>query len=68
MSGLDPYIFSVALTLFLLIGAIELTVEKLISLVRMVRKLKAALRGEELSLPPRSEAQTVSRPYDQDRK
>jgi len=68
MSELDPYIFSTALTLFLLIGAIEVTIEKLISLVRMVRKLKVALKGDELSLSPRTEAQSVSRPYDQDRK
>ena len=67
MSELDPYIFSTALTLFLLIGAIEVTIEKLISLVRMVRKLKVALKGDD-SLSPRTEAQAVSRPYDEDYK
>lgn len=61
MSGLDPYIFSIALTLFLLLGAVELTVEKLISLLRTIRKLKAVIRGEPLSLPPRSLDETRSR-------
>jgi hypothetical protein len=52
MSGLDPYIFSMALTLFLLLGAVELTIEKIISLVRTIRKLKTALKDEPPSLPP----------------
>jgi hypothetical protein len=44
MPGVDSQIFSIALTLFLAIGAASLTIEKLIHLVGQIKKLKATVR------------------------
>lgn len=63
MTTLDTYIFSIALSLFLLIGSIELVVEKLISLVRKIKELKTTIKGDTLplSLQPPSSNQTRSK-------
>lgn len=44
MSDLEPLIFSGALTAFLLTGAAKLTLEQIISLVILVKKLKATIK------------------------
>lgn len=46
MPGLDSQIFTVALTLFLLIGSAKLTIEQLITLVILLKRLKATFEGE----------------------
>lgn len=56
--GVDSTIFAVALSAFLLIGALKLTIEQLISLVILVKKLKAtvlssySLETGKLQSPP----------------
>ena len=44
MPGLDSYIFHFALSAFLLIGALKLTIEQLITLVVLVKKLNATIK------------------------
>lgn len=41
----DSMIFAVALSLFLLIGALKLIIEQLITLVVLFKKLKATIRS-----------------------
>jgi hypothetical protein len=46
MPGLDSHIFALALTLFLLIGSANLTLEQLINLLTLLKKLKATMEAE----------------------
>lgn len=45
MPDLEARIFSAALIVFLLTGAAKLTIEQLISLVILLKKLKATMKG-----------------------
>jgi hypothetical protein len=46
MPGLDPLIFSVALSIFLFTGATNLTIDQLISIVILFKKLKAIMKSD----------------------
>jgi hypothetical protein len=46
MSELDSLIFAIAFSLFLFIGAAKLTVEQLIALVILLKKLRATIKAE----------------------
>ena len=46
MPDLESQIFSMALIFFLLIGSAKLTIEQLITLVILFKKLKATIEGE----------------------
>lgn len=63
MNTVDSYIFSIALSLILLIDAAEVIVKRLISLVRKAKELKTTMRDEslEVSLPRQRSDQTDSK-------
>ena len=46
MPDIDSQIFSVALTFFLLIGSAKLTIEQVINLVILFKKLKATIESQ----------------------
>jgi uncharacterized protein (DUF433 family) len=50
MFGLESQIFSIALILFLGVAAAKLTIEQLISLVVLIKKLSRELKGRRLPI------------------